>query len=166
MEAPPCISRSMQLKNAGNMAQAFQVMVQASLIEVSDASKLTAFVQDSQKQSDDDEDAGAPAAEVYKGSSGGVLDTMQDLLGKAEDQLSDIRKKETVNQNNSAMLKQSLKDEIKFAQKDLDEAKKGIATATEKKSTAEGDLEVTSKELAEDVKAKAELHHDCMTKAD
>jgi len=155
----------MQLKNAGSMAQTFQVMVQASLIEVSDASKLTAFVQNSQKESDDDDDAGAPAAEVYKGSSGGVLDTMQDLLGKAEDQLSAIRKKETDEKNNFALLEQSLKDAIKFAEKDLDEAKKGIAVATEKKATAEGDLKVTSKDLAEDIKAKAELHHDCMTKA-
>merc|ERR1712194_67230 len=48
---------------------------------------------------------------------------------------------------------------------DLDEAKKNIAASTEKKSTAEGDLQVTKKELAEDEEAKAGLHHDCMTKA-
>merc|ERR1719215_672480 len=67
--------------------------------------------------------------------------------------------------NNFALLEQSLEDEIKFANKDLDEAKKGIASSTEKKSTAEGDLEVTKKDLAEDVAAKATLHHDCMTRA-
>merc|ERR1711935_182611 len=44
-------------------------------------------------------------------------------------------------------------------------AQKGIAVSTEKKSTAEGDLTVTKKDLAEDVTAKATLHHDCMTKA-
>merc|ERR1712194_576011 len=48
---------------------------------------------------------------------------------------------------------------------DLDEAKKNIAASSEKKSTAEGDLQVTKKELAEDEEAKAGLHHDCMTKA-
>merc|ERR1712226_1199883 len=79
--------------------------------------------------------------------------------------MGEIRKKETTNIHNFEMLKQSLKDELKFANKDMDEAKKGVATATEKKATAEGDLEVTSKELAEDIKTKAELHHDCMTKA-
>merc|ERR1712153_265278 len=56
-------------------------------------------------------------------------------------------------------------DEIKFANNDLDAAKKGIAASTEKKATAEGDLEVTKKDLAEDVSAKATLHHDCLTKA-
>merc|ERR1719215_1363636 len=41
----------------------------------------------------------------------------------------------------------------------------GIAAATEKKSTAEGDFEVTAKDLKEDIKAKSTLHHDCKTKA-
>merc|ERR1712186_192316 len=48
---------------------------------------------------------------------------------------------------------------------EMAEAKKGIAESTEKKATAEGNLDVTSKELAEDVKAKATLHQDCMSKA-
>merc|ERR1712194_625292 len=110
-------------------------------------------------------EAGAPAAAVYKSQSGGIVDTIQDLLEKAEDQLADIRKTETKNKNNFGLLEQSLEDEIKFANNDLDAAKKGIASSTEKKATAEGDLEVTKKDLAEDVAAKATLHHDCMTKA-
>merc|ERR1712153_219778 len=99
------------------------------------------------------------------GQSGGIVDTIQDLLEKAEDQLADIRKTENKNKNNFGLLEQSLEDEIKFANNDLDAAKKGIAASTEKKATAEGDLEVTTKDLAEDVAAKATLHHDCMTKA-
>merc|ERR1719162_2764223 len=43
--------------------------------------------------------------------------------------------------------------------------KKSKAASEEAKATAEGDLDVTSKGLAEDVKALAELHHNCMTKA-
>merc|ERR1712194_237476 len=108
---------------------------------------------------------GAPAAAVYKNKSGGIVDTIEDLKGKAEDQLDDIRKTETTNQNNYSVLKQTLKDQMKFANADLDEAKKGIAASTEKKATAEGDLEVTKKDLTEDVKAKSTLHHDCMSKA-
>merc|ERR1712085_167026 len=133
----------LQMKNAGSVVDALEAMVRASLIEVSDASRLTAFVQSAQKESDDDDEAGAPAAAVYKSQSGGIVDTIQDLLGKAEDQLADIRKTETKNKNNFALLEQSLDDEIKFANNDLDAAKKGIASSTEKKATAEGDLEVT-----------------------
>jgi len=155
----------LQMKNAGSVVEALQAMVQASLIDVSDASKLTAFVQSSQKAAEDDDDANAPAGAVYKSQSGGVLDTITDLMEKAEAQLSELRNTETANHNNFQLLEQSLKDEISFGNKDMDAAKSGIAASTEKKSTAEGDLQVTRKELAEDLEAKAALHHDCMTTA-
>jgi uncharacterized coiled-coil DUF342 family protein len=64
------------------------------------------------------------------------------------------------------MLKQSLTDEIKFANKDMDKAKKGLAESQEKKAGAEGDLAVTSKDLDEDIKTKSTLHQDCMNGAE
>merc|ERR1719183_1866914 len=64
------------------------------------------------------------------------------------------------------MLAQSLKDEIKYANKDLDAAKKSLAASGEAKATAEGDLAVTTKDLDEDNKALATLHQDCMTGAE
>merc|ERR1719230_1974621 len=54
---------------------------------------------------------------------------------------------------------------MKFATKDLDEAKKNSAACAERKSVAEGDLAATKKDLAEDIKSLATLHHDCMAKA-
>ena len=41
-----------------------------------------------------------------------------------------------------------------------------IASSAESKSTAEGDLTVTSKELAVDIEEKAGLHQQCMAKAE
>merc|ERR1719322_1918574 len=41
----------------------------------------------------------------------------------------------------------------------------GIAESSEKKATAEGDLDVTSKSLKSDTDALADLHQECMTKA-
>merc|ERR1719181_1338778 len=67
---------------------------------------------------------------------------------------------------NFQMLKQSLTDEVRFAYKDMDKAKKGLAESQEKKATAAGDLEVTSKDLAEDIKTKGTLHQDCMSAAE
>ena len=61
------------------------------------------------------------------------------------------------------MLKQSLTDEIKFANKDMDASKKSLAESQETKSTAEGDLTVTSKELAADKASKGTLHGKCMS---
>merc|ERR1712087_220097 len=45
------------------------------------------------------------------------------------------------------------------------EAKKDIAANSEKKATAEGDLDVTSKDLASDITSLADLEHDCLAKA-
>merc|ERR1719277_1824795 len=64
------------------------------------------------------------------------------------------------------MLKQSLTDEVEFAEKDMGKAKKSLAESQEKKAAAEGDLDVTSKDLAEDIKTKSTLHQDCMNAAE
>jgi len=151
----------MQLKSANSLKQAFSVMVQASVMSTADAATLTALVQ----QSNDDDDAayGAPAAAAYESKSGGIVETLQGLLDKAEEQLGNAQKKETTAKNNFEMLKQSLGDEIKFANKEMDGAKKSLATSQETKSTAEGDLGVTQKDLAEDTEAFSDLHHECLT---
>jgi len=153
----------MQLKKAGTITEVLGWMVQAQSLSGSDAHKLTALIQSSNK--DDDDADGAPDPAAYENQSGGIIDTMNDLLEKAQTQLDSARATETANVQNFEMLKQSLTDEIKFANKEMDEAKKSKAESEEAKATAEGDLDVTSKALAEDVKALADLHHNCMTKA-
>merc|ERR1719281_1803672 len=90
---------------------------------------------------------------------------MNSLLEKAQSQLDEARNKETASIQAFQMLKQGLEDEIKFANKEMDEAKQSKSASAEAKATAEGDLDVTSKDLAEDIKALADLHHNCMTKA-
>merc|ERR1719287_465830 len=156
----------MQLKSAQSVAQALAVMVQATSLSSADASKLTALLQSSQQSEDESESLGAPAAAVYKGKSGGIVETMQDLYEKGEAQLEEARKAETKSLRAFEMLAQSLKDEIKYANKDLDGAKKNLAASAEAKATAEGDLAVTTKDLDEDNKALATLHQDCMTGAE
>jgi len=156
----------MQLKSATSVAQALAVMVEATSLSSADASKLTALMQQSQESEDGSESLGAPAAAVYKGKSGGIVETMQDLYEKGEAQLEETRKTETKNLNAYSMLAQSLKDEIKYANKDMAAAQKNLATSAEAKATAEGDLAVTSKDLAEDNTALADLHQECMTGAE
>jgi len=87
-------------------------------------------------------------------------------LETAQNQLADTRNKETANVHNFEMLKQSLEDEIRFATQDMDEAKKNRASSSEGRSVAEGDLAVTTKELVSDEDAKAQLHRECMRKAE
>merc|ERR1719359_2004884 len=139
-------------------------MVQAAVFSSADASRLTALVQTEQES--DDSDAGAPAASVYEGHSDGIIGTLEGLTEKAEGQLDKARKAESSSIQNYEMLKQSLTDEIEYAEKDMAKAKKGLSEATEKKAVAEGDLATTSEDLKEDIATKATLHQDCMNAAD
>ena len=66
----------------------------------------------------------------------------------AETQLSNVRKAEVNTRHNFEMLKQSLEDQAAADTKDMEDEKAAKAGAAEAKATAEGDLEVTSKELA------------------
>merc|ERR1719253_1965436 len=158
----------MQVKNAKNIVDAFSALVQASVISSADSKRLTALVQSSQEAKDSDDDAllGAPAAAVYEGQSGGIIDTLENLMEKAETQLEKARKEEQTSLHNYQRLKQSLTDEVEFANKDMAAAKTGKAAAEEGKATAEGDLSVTTKDLGEDTKTLSTLHQDCMTGAE
>jgi len=153
----------MQVKSAGNLVDALAIMVKASSINSMDAAGIASFMQSS--SDDDDSEAGAPDAAVYESHSGGIIDTLTGLLDKAETQLNSATGTETANKNNFDQLKQSLTDEIKYANSDMDDAKKGLAESNEIKASAEGDLAVTNKDLAEDRKVLGTLHMDCMTKA-
>merc|ERR1719291_386952 len=153
----------MQLKNADNIAQVLDTLVQGASISSEDASRLTALVQSSQQ--DSDEDAGAPAATVYQGQSGGIIQTLTDLLEKAQGQLADARNAETKNVHNFELMQQGLKDEIRFGQKEISEAKKSLAGSQESKAAAEGDLALESKSLKEDESTLSTLHQDCLTYA-
>merc|ERR1719420_484153 len=124
-----------------------------------------AFLQSEQEDKDDDAEFGAPDPAVYKSKSGGIVDVLNDLLADAEGQLEDARKAESNLQNNYEMLKLELEDAIKFGGQEMDKTKKQIAANEETKAEAEGELEVTNKDLAEDMNQLAATHQECMTKA-
>merc|ERR1719321_1823362 len=109
----------MQLQNAKSLVDALSALVQASVISAADSKHLAALVQSSQDAQDSDEDLGAPAGAVYQGHSDGIIGVLEDLLEKAQAQLDKARKAETTSRQNYDMLKQSLTDEIEFANKDM-----------------------------------------------
>merc|ERR1719217_1290029 len=63
------------------------------------------------------------------------------------------------------MMKQSLEDQIAADNKNLNEEKSAKDAAAEGKATAEGDLAVTTKSLANNEEALATANSDCMTTA-
>jgi hypothetical protein len=150
-----------ELNKAGSVTEALSMMVQAESLNQDDGAKLTALIQ----ANNADDEAGAPDPATYENQSGGIVDTMNGLLEKAQANLDTARNTETANIQAYEMLSQGLKDEVKFANKEKTEAAQSKSASEEKKASAEGDLEISSKDLAEDIKALAELHHNCMTKA-
>jgi len=158
-------SSLLQTRSTGDFVQALSAMVQASLIDGADGARLTAFVQAARGESDDLEQ-GAPSASTYDRQDANILEVLQDLQEKAEDQLEAARKKEVAAAQNFELRKQALDDEIRFAKRDMEQAKKGIASYAEKKSTAEGELQKSTKDLVADGGTKSALRHECMAKAE
>ncbi|CAK0899888.1 unnamed protein product [Prorocentrum cordatum] len=152
----------LQLKSAGTVADALAVMVKASMFSSADA-ELNSFVQ--QGSEDGGDNMGAPSAAVYEGHSANIVATLTDLLEKAQGQLQGASSAETANLHAFQQLKQSIEDEIAYGEKELAEAKAGIASSGERKATAEGDLSSTSAALGADAKTRGDLHQECMTKA-
>merc|ERR1719446_496005 len=109
------VAAMLQLKSATSVTQALSVMVQAAVLSSADASRLTALVQTNNE--DEDASMGSPAASVYEGHSDGIIGVLEGLTEKAEGQLDKARKTESTAIQNYQMLKQSLTDEIEFANK-------------------------------------------------
>ena len=117
----------LKLKSASSVAQALFVLVPASTISSADANRLTAVIQGTKSAETDGEDSlGAPVTSVYEGHSGGIEDTLKDLLDKAEAQRDDVQKTEVPDLHKYQVLKQSLDDEVKYANKEMVESKAAI----------------------------------------
>merc|ERR550514_2378729 len=145
---------------------ALQTVMDASSVNSADKMKVQALLQSS---SDDslslDQPAGAPDPAAYESKSGGILETLEDMLDKAEAQQSEGQKAEMNAKHNFEMLAQKLKDAIAHEGKEMDGAKKDKAAASEAKATAEGELAMATKALNEGDKMLEDLQNDCMTKA-
>merc|ERR1719305_860750 len=87
------------------------------------------------------------------------------MLEKAKGELGDAQKAEMNSKFDYDMLKQKLEDAMAFGTKELDETKAGKAAAEEAKATAEGELAVAEKTVAESSKHLSDLQNECMTAA-
>jgi len=149
--------------NPAAAIQAMSAILEAAAFPGSDQKKLVALVQ--QRDQGEDADMGAPAADAYKSHSSSILDVLQDMKEKAEDQLSDLRKAEVNTRHNFEMLKQSLTDQSKADAADLEEQKSAKAAAEESKASAEGDLQRTTESLANSQKGLETARASCISTA-
>jgi len=163
MAKNPAALAQIDTSSMNSLVQSLNVVVDAAGMASADKKRLTVLLQSQQEE--DDEGAGAPAAAVYKTHSGGIVDVLEDLKGKAEGELSEARKAESTSAHNFNMMKQSLEDQMAFDTKTMNEEKSGKEAAEEEKATAEGDLTQTQKDLKESEAALETANQDCMTTA-
>jgi len=163
MAKNPALVQQAASGDLGALLKSLSSVVDAAAFSVQDQRSLTALVQ--AKGSSDDDDMGAPAAAGYKSQSSNIMDVLDDLKEKAEEELGDLRKAESGSKHNFAMLKQSLDDQVAADQKDMDSEKAAKAAADETQATAVGDLAQTTKTLANGEETLATTGTTCMTVA-
>lgn len=159
MAKNPAALVQLDMTSMQNLVQAVGAIVEAAGLSTADSKKLVALAQT--QESNDDEAPGAPSAAVYKSHSGGIVDVLEDMKEKAEGELADLRKAEGTAQHNFNMLKQGLEDELGQFNKELTAQKAAKAAADEARATAEGELNVTSKDLAESEQNLATAQSTC-----
>ena len=160
---PAMLQKTVNTANVQEMLQVLNVVINSAGLASNDRQKLMALVQD--KQTDDDEDFGAPDAAAYKSHSSSIVDILEDMKEKSETELAEARKAEGSAAHNFEMLKQSLEDQIKADSKDMEAAKTKKAEADETSATATGDLAIAIKDLENAKDNLATVGSDCMTAA-
>jgi len=145
-------------------------IIEAEWVDVGSKRKLKSFLQaaaQAKEDEDDDLSLTQPQAKqvAYESSSGGIVKTVEEMQGKAEDTLSDLRKKEMGDAQTFAMLEQGLKDEISHGEEKLSTATKSKAANEQAKEDASGKLVETTKSKAADEEYAGTLKTECESKA-
>jgi len=165
MQKNPAAFAQVDASSINSVVQSLSVIVDAASFTLADKQRLTSLVQAQDGSDVDDDDFGAPAAAAYKSHSSNIVDVLEDLKEKAEEQLAGLRKAETNANHNFNMLKQSLNDQMGADTKEMNEQKGAKASSSEAKATAEGDLTETVKMLEDGKVALQTVRGDCMTTA-
>jgi chromosome segregation ATPase len=151
------------------LMQALSAIVDASSFSAAGKQKLMALVQSrqsSEADSEEDQEPGAPAATVYKSHSADLLELLEDLKEKAEEDLAALRKAETNAKQNYEMLKQSLEDTLKNGETDKADEEDIKKKAEEEKANDEKEFGMTVKALGEAENVLANVKSDCMQVAE
>jgi len=101
---------------------------------------------------------GAPSVDAYESQGGGVIEMMEGLLKKFEDELSSVVDEESNKAHSYDMVKLHLSDTIKKSKSDRAEKAAVKASTAAASAKAKGELEDTKNGLAEDKKYVADTN--------
>merc|ERR1719388_618605 len=150
--------------------QAIGTIIESQWVGAGTRKTLKSFLQSSaqaKEAADDDLTFDQPQAKqvAYESSSGGIIQTVEEMQGKAEDTLSELRKKEMEQNQSFQMLEGGLKNEISHGKEKLGSNTKLKAGATQAAEEASGELTETEKTKAADEDYVTTLKQECQSKA-
>merc|ERR1719491_2658158 len=162
MAKNPAAFAQMDTSNFDALMKSLSAVMDAAAFSGAGKQKLVALVQNGQSTGSEEDPMGAPAAVVYKSHSSDILDVLEDLKEKAEEDLAALRKAETNAKQNFEMLEQSLTDANANDNKDMADEKAAKEAAEEGKASNTKDLEMTVKALADANSVLDSTKSDCM----
>merc|ERR1719380_91978 len=124
-------------KQSEEAINALKTIIESQWVGAGSRRTLQAFLQskaNSQESEDDDLSLDQPQAKsvAYESSSGNIVQAVEDMQGKAEDTLSETRKKEMEESQSFSMLEAGMVNEIENSKEKLGAASKNKADAEEK----------------------------------
>jgi hypothetical protein len=155
-------------------------VVDSSFVALQDKQLVESLLQKVDESPKDDidvsllQDARAPPSLVqqpqanqvaYEGSSGAILQTLEDLREKAETSRAASQKEEMQTAHAFNMYEQSTKGEISAQEEQLETAKKRLNKNQETKAVAEGEIETVKAALADSQKYLKDTQQQCMERA-
>jgi hypothetical protein len=166
-----------------DMVNAVSAVVDSSSVDAALKGKLASLLQAAKRgqaglEQDDDfdkkerkyalaqeDETSAPKAAAFESSTGGIVDTVVAMQEKAEDTLSELRKKEMADQNSYSLIAAGLTRDISHIKEKLADATQNKATSMQKQEQAGSKLSETQTSKAADEEFLATLRTDCQTKA-
>merc|ERR1719284_996130 len=117
-------SQAKLAKTLSPMMNALSTIIEAQWVDSGSKKRMKSFLQSAaqaKEAEDDDLSLAQPQAKMvaYESSSGGIVSTLEEMQGKAEDTLSSLRKKEMTAAHGYDMMKSGLTDELKHAKDKL-----------------------------------------------
>merc|ERR1719388_781793 len=150
--------------------QAIGTIIESQWVGAGTRKTLKSFLQASalaKEAADDDLTFDQPQAKqvAYESSSGGIFQTVEEMQGKAEDTLSELRKKEMEQNQSFQMLEGGLKNEISHGKSKLSSNTKLKAESEQAAEEAQGELAETEKTKAADEAYMETMKQECQSKA-
>merc|ERR1719160_743608 len=150
--------------------QAIGTIIESQWVGAGTRKTLKSFLQASaqaKEVADDDLSLDQPQAKqvAYESSSGGIIQTVEEMQGKAEDTLSELRKKEMTENQEFQMLEGGLSNEISHGKSKLSANTKLKAESTQASEEASGELTETEKTKSADEAYVETMKTECQAKA-